>query len=270
MIKFRRLFFSLLCVASAVRASAQDTARMLKDFNKVMSFSVAPYIHYRSLTSIQVTPVLQPEDTLTLRGEFYKNQDNMYYGNEKEEMFMQDSFYIQVSHERKTVWISKMNKETKEKMNYLPLDNKQLQELFRKKFMISESEVNEQVRQLNFESKQYFDTMALVVVNIGLQYSGKNFIPQLLEMNVRMKQPVTQGQLEELNSNAPKQNIEQVGATSYFVHSQKVTVQFADIDNTKEKALQMPTWKERLAYDEQSKEFTGKGGWSTYEITKTF
>jgi hypothetical protein len=271
-LKNKIIILLLTGIAIQVNVNAQDTSAMLKEFNKVMSFSVQPYVHYTAFTKMEASPLLQPEDTMSTRGEFYKNETNLYYSNQKEEMYMEDSFFIQINHDRKSIWISKVDVETKDKMNILPLSSKNMQELFRKNYTISKTAVNEQTSRLNFETKQYFDSISVVLVNIGLQYSGKNFIPQLLEMNVSMKQKITDEQLEQFKTQGTdiRKAIQTIDSSNYFVRSQRVTVIFEAVNNLKEKAMQMPSWKEKINYNITENEFSGKGIYIDYEITKTF
>jgi hypothetical protein len=271
MMIYKKILVLLFTVAT-FGAKAQDTAAMIKEFNKVMSFAVQPYVYYTSYTKLEANPVLQPEDTMNTKGEFYKYGNNLYYSNKQEEMFLEDSLFIQVNHDQKTIWVSKVDVETKDKMNILPLGDKKIQELFRKEFTISKTEVDEKSSRLNFEAKQYFDSISLVMVNIGLQYSGKKFMPELLDMNVNMKQLITDEQIEELKNQGAdiKQAIQTVGGNNYFIRSQRVTVTFENVDNSKEKAQQIPQWQDKLNYNPANNEFSGKGIYSDYEITKTF
>jgi len=272
MIKYKILVSTILVVIFTIGANAQDTTAMLKEFNKVMSFAVQPYMHYLAYTKMQATPVLQVQDTLSMKGEFYKNETDLYYSNEQEEMYIQDSFFIKVDKNKKTIWISKVDVSTKDRMNLLPLKNKDLQALFRKKYTISKTVVDDNTEQLNFETKQYFDSISMVMMNVGLRYSGKNFLPQLLEMDVLMKQKLSDEQMTqmEMADAGAKNAVQRVGGDNYLMRTQKVTVTFEDVDNSKEKAVQIPSWKEKLNYNTVKNEFSGKGIYSDYEITKTF
>jgi hypothetical protein len=271
--KHKNKILLLLLALATINANAQDTTAMLRDFNKVMSFSVQPYLHYTSVTKMEASPVMQPQDTVTMLGEFYKNQTNLYLNNQREEMFLEDSFFIQINHDRKSIWISKMDVDTKDKMNIMPLNDKNLREMFRKNFVISKTTVNEKTERLNFETKQYFDSVSVVIVNIGLQYSGKNFMPQLMDMQVKMKQHIPDQQIQMLKGQGTdtRQAIQKIDGINYLIRNQRVTVIFKNIDNTKEKAMQMPSWKDKLNYNAADNEFTAKGTmYSDYEITKTF
>jgi hypothetical protein len=49
-----------------------------------------------------------------------------------------------------------------------------------------------------------------------------------------------------------------------------VSTVFLGIDTTREKAMQMPSWKDKLTYDPAGGEIIGKGIYKEYEVTKTF
>jgi hypothetical protein len=52
--------------------------------------------------------------------------------------------------------------------------------------------------------------------------------------------------------------------------TQTASVSFDGIEMTKEKAVQMPLWTAQVGYDDQSKNFNGKGRCEGYEVIKTF
>lgn len=267
---YKNRILILLFLFFIAGAKAQDTTALLKEFNKVMSFAVQPYVHYIAYTKMEAVPVMQPEDTLNMQGEFYKNETSLYYSNRQEEMFLEDSFFIQINHDRKSIWISRLDVDTKEKMNVIPLSNKKLHELFLKKYTISKTEVNENSNRLNFESKQHSDSLPEIMVNIALQYSRKKFMPEQWEMNVKMKQAITEEMAQQFKSQGAEQVVKSINGNNYFMRDQHVTVTFGSIDNSKEKAMQMPSWKQKLDYNTNSNEFSAKNMYSDYEITKTF
>lgn len=264
------LLFLLLCVAD--RAVAQDTAALIKEFNKVMSFSIQPYLYYTTNTKIEAVPVVEPGDTMSMTGEFYKYENNIYYSNKLEEMFLEDSLYIQVNHGRKSIWISKVDQDTKQRMNVLPLSNKSLQDLFKSKYTISKTVINKENSQLNFAASQFFDSVSVIMVNIGLQYSGKNFLPQMIEMNIDMKQKANDEFLQQMAAQGTNIDvmIKEIDNIKYLVRNQRVSISFDAINNSKEKATEIPLWTTRLKYDAVKDEFVAKEMYRDYEITKTF
>jgi len=265
------LFLAIVCTQTY--AQKADTAAMISDFNKVMGFATQPYLYYSSTTKMEATPILQVEDTMRVRGEYYKNETNLYSGSAKEEMYMEDSFYIEINHSRKTIWISKVNGETKKKMNEMPLDRKDIQELLRKSYTISQTEIDKNISKLNFETVQYTDSISKIIMQIQLQYDNKKYLPQALVMNVYAKQQIQEEIVQRLKDQAidTKQLIQTDGEYIYMIRIQKMTMTFEQIDNSKEKAIQIPSWKSKLYYDATLNEFTIKDAkYNEYEITKTY
>lgn len=270
--KYLKNIVTGLCILIVSKSYAQDTTAMIKDFNKVMSFSVQPYLYYTAYTKVDVSSVLEAEDTLGLKGEFYKNQASLYYNNNNEEMFLDDSIFIQINHDKKSIWISRVDESSKEKMSQIPLSNKELQQLFQKKYSISKSKINEQTDRLNFETKPRQDSLSEITVNISLDYSGKMFIPQELGLNVKVKQVVSDSDIEQMKNAKVDVNsaIQKIGGANYFINNQKVRIVFTGIDFSKEKASKIPVWANKVDYDKVSTEFKGKGAYSDYEVVKMY
>jgi hypothetical protein len=276
---FKKYIIIIILAASYLHTYAQsapkkaDTTAMINNFNKVMGFATQPYLYYSSITKMQATPILQAEDTMSLRGEYYKNETNLYSSSAKEDMYIEDSFYIEINHSRKSIWVSKVNVETKKKMNQMPLDRKDIQDLFRKSYTISQTEVNNNTSKLNFETVQNIDSISKIVMQIQLQYDNKKYLPQALIMDVYAKQQVAEENVQQLKDQGTdtKQLIQTEGEYIYMVRTQKMTMTFEKIDNSKEKAMQIPSWKTKLDYNAATNEFTIKDAkYSEYEITKTY
>jgi len=265
----RRMIVTIIAVAILTGVQSQDKASLIKEFNKVMSFSVQPYLHYITHTTMEASPVLQLADTLSDKGEFYKNGNDIYYRNTSEEMFLEDSFFIRINNEKKTIWISKVDVTSKDKMNLLPLSHGKMQKLFEKEYAVSKIAVNKESSRLNFNP--FSQSFSAITTNIGLQYSNKNKIPELLQLTVSMKQPVSDETVKQVKSSSEeKQLIQVIDGLPYLVRRQSVTIRFEDIDYSKEKAMQIPSWKSRIGFNQADGVFTGKDKYSDYEITKTF
>jgi hypothetical protein len=272
--KHKNKILILILSFAVVKATAQDkdTTAMLKDFNKVMSFGAEPYLHYTAVTKISSYPVMQKEDTLTTNVEYYKNESNYYSGTQREELYIEDSLYIEVNHNRKTIWVSTVNDDIKKNMNKLPIKNKEWQALFKRDYTISQAAINKTTSRLNFKTVQKLDSLSQIVVNIGLQYASKNYMPQIMEMDVNARQAIAEETVQQLKDNGTNtsQLVQKIAGISYMIRNQKLTMEFSNMDNSKEKARQMPSWKDKLDYDEATKEFTAKEKYSDYEVTKTF
>lgn len=265
----RRIFITIIAIAIFTGAQSQDKASLVKEFNKVMSFSVQPYLHYITHTTMEASPVLQPADTLSDTGEFYKNGNDIYYISSQEEMFLEDSFFIRINNEKKTISISKVNVDTKDKMNVLPLNAHKMQKLFQKEYLISKTAAGSASSRLNFQPAS--QGLPGITIEIAVQYSNEKKLPELMQLDVNMKQAVTDEMVQQVKSNSKeKQLIQFIDGIAYLVHRQSVTIRFENIDYSKEKATQIPSWKSRIGFNPADGVFTGKDKYSDYEITKTF
>jgi hypothetical protein len=270
--KHKNKILILLLSFVVVKASAQDkdTTAMLKDFNKVMSFGAEPYLHYTAVIKIASWPVMQHEDTMTTNVEYYKNEGNYYSGTPQEELYIEDSLYIEVNHKRKTIWVSTVNDDIKKNMARLPMKNKEWQALFKRDYTISQVVINKTASRLNFKTVQKLDSLSQIVVNIGLQYAAKNFMPQVMEMDVNARQAIAEETVQQLKGTGNIRLMQTIEGINYLVRKQKLTMEFSNLDNSKEKARQMPGWKDKLEYNAATQVFTAKEKYIEYAVTKTF
>lgn len=264
-----RFAIMIIYIGLSAGARSQDKATLVREFNKVMSFSVQPFLHYTTITKMDASPILQETDTLSVKGEFFKNGNNIYYRSSQEEMFVEDSFFIRIDNEKKTILISKVDVDTKDKMNLLPLSTRKMQKLFEKEYAVSKIAVDEKSSRLNFHASS--ENLSGITTDIGLQYSDKKKTPELMQLIVRMKQPATDEMVQQVKSNSQeRQLIQVIDGQPYLVRRQSVTIRFEDIDYSKEKAMQIPSWQNRIGFNPADGVFTGKNKYSDYEITKTF
>ena len=270
---FKRLGLLLLLLVNNKSINAQDTTAMVKDLNRVLAFAVQPYLYYKSTTKMEATPILQPEDTATIKSEYYKNGTNIYSTNSIEDIYLEDSFYVEINHNRKTIIIRKVDVATKVKMNQLPLDNKIMQDLFRKNYTISRNEINKNTGKINFESVQKPDSLSTITMLIGLEYDTKMYLPIKLIMSVVAKQQIEEENVQELQNQGTvtKDLIQKEGDRVFMNRKQKMTMSFDGLDNSKQKVAQMPSWKTELFYDKKTNDFTVKNlKYTDYEITRSF
>lgn len=263
---------TMLClVFSGYSQPSADTAALIKEFNKVLAFTVRPFLYYSTITKMNAVPVLGVEDTGSKRGEYYKNGDNIYYSNQKDEIFLEDSFLVQVNHDHKTIWISKVDKDVKEKMNVLPLTNKNVSEIFRKNYSISRTALGNGVARLNFETKGG-SGISGVKTQIRLEFNENDFLPRKMEIEVNMQEPAEDELLELLRNEGvdAMQTVQVIDNEKYIIRKQQLTIIFSDMDTSREKAFQAPTWKGILDFNSSGAVFTGKGIYKEYEVTKTF
>lgn len=265
-----QILLFLIIAFTAAPAKAQDTTALIKEFNKIMSFTVKPNLYYSTVTETVTSMVKQPRDTATVTTEFYKYGGIIYSGNTYEMTFIDDSFAIQVNNERKSIWISKVNASTKEKMHVMPLDKKELQGIFRKNFIISKTESGNLV-QLNFASRPT-GRVSDVAISISVFYSKNNFLPERIETKVTRKQPIDSVMIKQLEKDGINLTnvIVTVDNVKYLLLNEKMTLHFGQINYSPEKARQIPSWKSVVDYNRAAGTFRGKGTYSDYEITKTF
>lgn len=271
-LRFCSLAFLLSISIAANSQYAADTGQLIKEFNKVMSFAAEPYVFFTTVTKMNATPVLQERDTIRVNGVFYKKENNLYYSNEVEEMYLEDSLLVQINNERKTIWISKIDVSTKDKMNILPLNNQQLQELFQKRYSVVKSITIAGMVRLDFETKSEETVTSGVSTRIGLEYSQNTLLPSNIEMRVQIQQPVEDEMAAELQKENPKEKslIQIIGNVKYLMRTQSVNISFAGVSITKDKAMQIPLWTEKLTYNSIGRQFTGRGIYKDYEVTTTF
>ena len=92
-------------------------------------------------------------------------------------------------------------------------------------------------------------------------------------MDVKIKQQIADETLQQLRSEGQDVNQlpETVNGVSYLVRRQQFSITFSEINITKEKAMQLPSWKTKLNYNNAGDVFTLKPGiYTDYEITKTY
>lgn len=272
--KFKKwlLYFLIVINISSFSQTTEDTAGLATEFGKLMSFANQPCLYYTTLTRINSTPVLEAQDTASYHGVFYKNHSDMYYNNGREELYLEDSLMIQINHDRKSIWISKVDIASKDRMNGMPVNNSQVQELFRKKYTITKSRLSSNTSRFDLIARQNRTTSTAVTTTIGLEYETKNHSPLLMEIMMQMQQPVTDETYTLLiNENPEHRKLLQIsGGINYLVRAQNIIVTFVDFNNTKEAAGKMPSWKQILDYNDAVKEFTAKALYTDYEVTKTF
>lgn len=266
----------LLLGAFARTGSAQrvsDTTAVIREFNEVMGFAVQPYLYYTSVTSLLTGPLMDRADTgALLHGVFYKNGDDLYYGNEQEESFWQDSLMININHRRKTIRVSKVDVASKKKMDLLPLKKMDAQKLLREHYTISRLPARGDTEYIVVRSQEGRQSLRIAGTEMLLSYTKKEHLPLLMQVTMRVRQQETGGVTEALRAkgfDVAKMTEEKEGA-HFLVMDQTAAVRFNSIEMTKDKALEMPSWKEKISYDALQGSFSGKGECAGYEVVKTF
>src|SRR6478672_2998885 len=108
MMKSIKSLFMAGAMICSIHSYCQDTTALIKEYNQVLSFSVKPYVFYTMQTKMRSMPVLDIQDTATVTGEFYKRDNDLYYRSGADEVFLRDSFYIEINSDRKSIVVSKV------------------------------------------------------------------------------------------------------------------------------------------------------------------
>jgi len=269
---FLSVLFSVAVCNGLYSQPLQDTAAMVKEFRKVMNFALQPYVYYTTVTNISSDPIIEATDTLHTNGIFYKNNTDIYYENGPETVYLQDSLLIQVNHERKTIWVSRVDMASKERLNTMPVGNKQLQEIMRKNYSMNTSVTDSNTNRLHFETRQRVGQSGVVSNRINLDYTASDHLPNAMEIEMHMQQPADEDMISQIKAQGVDDSklIQLINGAKYLVRMQKLQMVFGAIDFSKEKAAQMPLWKEVITFNPAEQQYTGKAALTGYEVTKTF
>lgn len=271
--KMKYLLLALMITGYNVYAQQPaDTAALIREFNKVMSFTAQPYLYYSTTTRMSAEPVIEAMDTLSMTGEFYKHNTDIYSNNSRQEMYLQDSLMIEINNQNKTIWVRKVDVATKDNLNVLPVNTKVMIDNFSKNYIISKSKISGEISRLNFEGRRFEYSTSATTTWISIEYSEKTWLPNLIEINIELKQPVDEEMIEAIKAEGIDESklVKTINGVKQVSRKQKIRIDFTNINNDREKTAQIPTYKTRLEFDANAMEFTGKGQYSNYEITKTF
>lgn len=271
--KLRCMVITLVFSCGQVVAqTSTDTTALFNEFMKVMSFTTRPYLYYSTSTRMSSEPVLEPTDTVTMIGEFYKNSTDIYSNTGREEMYLQDSLMIEINNERKSIWVRKVDVSTKDNLNLLPANTKDLLDRVKKSFQVRKEQISQETSRLYFtENKPAYSTAATTTL-ITLDYSEKTFLPQLIEISIELKQPISEEEAQAIHSEGYDETklIKVVDGKKEIVRKQKVSIAFTEINSDKQILERMPIYKSSFRLDAITAEFTGMGKYKDYEVTKTF
>jgi hypothetical protein len=263
--------FSLLGRQNVNAQTVRDTVGLVKEFNRVMSFAAKPHVHFRSQLSVSGGPGIKPADAGPRHGEFYKVGDDLYYGNEEQEVFLQDSLMITIDHSRHAIQVSKVEVSTKSKLDLLPLGRSHLQKLFREHYTIRRDTVNGDTAVFLVRSQEGRDFMGSST-QLKVFYSRSTLRPYNLEATLFFQQPATAEALQLLGQRGINgEKLVQVrNGTRWLVLSEMMSMQVLDMNEDEQVAEQMPLWTQKIDYDAAGQVFHGKGALADYEVIKTF
>jgi hypothetical protein len=266
------VFLLLFSPALAFCQQTTDTAALIMEYNKVMSFTAQPYIHYTTLTQLGASPVLQSQDTASMYGEFFKNNTEIYSNNVREEMYMQDSLMVSINNDRKTIWLNKVDVDTKERMNVITAFGKEVQEIMKRNYIISKQLSSDNISRIFFETRKPQSSIAVNNTRITVAYDNTTFLPRDINIEISMKDPVDEEILAALKEEEvdEKKLVQEIDGVKYLIRKQSMHIQFIDIKNDKDTLVQMPSYNSCLDYNAVTQEYAGKGKYKDYEVTKMF
>lgn len=271
LIRISAIFLFTIALQKVSAQTSVDKTDFVANYGKVMAFIKQPYLHYNTVTTMNAIPVFEPKDTATLVGEFFKYLDNFYSNNGLEEIYVQDSFLIRVNHERKTIWISKVDRVAEKSIDLLPASAKNMQASLLKNQTVSQRSLHDSILRIDFITKPDSDTKA-IMTSMGLEYNKNSFLPTAMQITAKIRQPEDQETIEELEKYHIDSGklIEIKDGSRFLVRTQQLNVAFKNINNTREVAQKIPSWKSVLDYNPVNNEFIPTAFFSTYEVTLTF
>ena len=248
-----------------------DEAVFADNYGKVMAFEKQPYLHYTTVTTMNSIPVLEPKDTATMTGEFFKCLDEFYSNNGLEEIYVQDSFLVRVNHERKSIWISKVEKGGEKTVPLLPVSASNIVATLLKNYTITQTSLNDTIVRIDLIARQNSIDKA-AKTSIGLEYIGKSFLLSTMQITAKVREAEDQEILDELEKNHidSRQLIEVKDGKRFLVRTQQLRVAFNNIIYADAVARKMPSWKTVLDYDAANNQFIAKAAYTEYEVTPTF
>jgi hypothetical protein len=275
----KRIFGSVIlvlmlgAVSPAEAQHVRDTISVIRDFNDVMAFTVQPYVYFSSTTSLITGPMRNGRDSVTrLHGKFYKCGEDMYYGTEAEELFVQDSLMIQIDHHRKAIMIRRIDMATKKNIDLLPLKKPDLQKLLRGHYLIGETPAGGDTAVISIRSQPGMVLMQGRSSEMRVEFIKDTHLPLIMEVIMGIRQDgseQTRNLLKKQGFNVEKMK-DSLNGARFFVMNETAAVRFDEVAMTREQAMQMPLWTERLAYDRTAGQFRGTGDCAGYAVTKTF
>jgi len=265
----------LMLFAGSLQTVAQqkeDTVKIINAYSKAMSFSSKPYLYYTAVLQRTAKPVMDPGDTGTVQTVFYKSGTDIYYDSGSEENFLQDSFYVQINRERKSIWIGKVDMDSKKKVGLLPWGKDNVQEMMQKDFIIQKKVVNDTLTRFDFEKTGHNLSTRGMGLKVTMYCNEKKQYPYSMQVEMNLKEPIDDEMMEAIKTAGMdlKDIIVEIDRQRYAVKTETMIIKFSALDFSKEKAMAMPGWKERVEYLPGTQEFRGKGIYEAYEITKTF
>lgn len=264
----------LLTAISAAHAQRRsDTAALIREFDKVTGFAIQPNVHFTAVVTLRSGPMLPAGDTgRILHAEFYKSGDDLYYGTEAQEMYLEDSLMVKVDHVHKLIQIDRVDVATKKNLDVLPLKKKEQDRMFRSRYIITPLPDQGDTSGILFRSVAGGAPQSPMGTAVRLLYSHSDHLPLLMETTVSLWQQETEAVRTALRSsgfNLARMTEEKDGLRA-LVMTQTTSLQFLKIELSDEQARQIPVWTRRLTYNPSSGNYTATGNCAGYRVIKAY
>ena len=157
-------------------------------------------------------------------------------------------------------------------MDLLPLKKMDQQKLLRSHYTICKMPDEGDTESIVIRSQAARDVGQSGGQEMLMEYTKQGHLPLLMRIAVRIREQASDQMANMLKSSGfdVQQMKEDLGGQQSLVMTQTASVRFGAIETTKEAAMQMPLWKDKLSYDPVSGNYSGKGNLSGYRIIKTF
>jgi hypothetical protein len=105
-----------------------------------------------------------------------------------------------------------------------------------------------------------------------LEFIKDTHLPLVMEviMGIRQDGSEQTGELLKKQGFNVEKMKDSLNGVRFFVMNETAAVRFDEVAMTREQAMQMPLWTEKLAYDRTAGQFRGTGNCAGYAVTKTF
>lgn len=249
--------------------SKQDTFAILKELKEVMAFSQKPVISYETETRVNSIPVLSEEDGAVINGKFIKKGKQIYYRSGDDEMIVNDSLLFQISHKRKSIWILRLTKRQQDEIegSSLPGGKDLLAGL--DYYTIHRDIQDNQQTTVSFISKNKAEEGNSTKTSI--QYNRRQMYPEVLKMEVTMKQEADEEMLNALINDGLDTAglVIKVGDKSILTRKQTVSISLKNF-TLEEKNMVVPSPYNYVNRDFATEEPIAIGIYADYEVRKLF
>lgn len=243
------LLFLLLSFNYTVKAqSKKDTANWIAEFKELFSFGVSNNIKYTLHTSFNANPVLDKADTLQVFTTYMRKENLVYYKNNFEEMYLNDSLLVTIDHEQKQIKIEQLKQGDFEKLSIVNVNTKLFTNLLKDRFTISKKQIGSDSVKYELVSKdsviQNKDNFSKIEVYNLL---GQK-VPLNLTFSSSQKMPLQAqdiAQLKQMDNKIEKQYVVFEGET-FLQRNQQMKWFFTSFSNNVQ-AIDVPAYSSKIS-----------------------